>query len=89
MSFDAAHFVRDSAVQTEPTVWVPVIAEQKFALQERRYITGKNRVFPAKMARERSFLPDVLWVVFSAKIKKSAGVQWGKCLQLVSLQMPF
>lgn len=37
-----AHFVRDSAVQTEPTVWVPVIAEQKFALQERRYITGKN-----------------------------------------------
>ena len=84
-----AHFVRDSAVQTEPTVWVPVIAERKFALQERRCITGKNRVFPAMMARERSFLPDVLWVVFSAKTKKSAGVQWGKCLQLVSLQMPF
>ena len=55
-----AHFVRDSAVQTEPTVWVPVIAEQKFALQERRYITGKNRVFPVRAVREQCFFRDVI-----------------------------
>lgn len=79
-------------MQTEPTVWVPVIAERKFALQERRCITGKNRVFPAKMARERSFCRMCFGLCFLPKQRNQQACSgesvysWSACRCLLRLQ---
>lgn len=91
MSFDAAHCTlcprQCSADRTNGVGACHCGTEIRIARAALHY--WEEPCISGKDGSGAVFFAGCAWVVFSAKIKKSAGVQWGKCLQLVSLQMPF